>query len=108
MVSDRRAADKVGPLTRWAGARVDHDERLRSAPLAEQVEYFAHLMPDNLIGRHAVQHIEWALEYLGKRDYWAARRAERSSRVLRHRDQVTVDVRRILDAGLHKELDCRS
>ncbi len=79
MVSDRGAADKVGPLTPWAGARVDRDERPRSASLAEQVESFAHLMPDNLIGRHAVQHIERALEYLGKRDYWAAsRRAEQS------------------------------
>jgi DNA-binding Lrp family transcriptional regulator len=36
---------------------------LRDAGLDIQVEHFARLFPDNLIGRHAVQHIEWALKY---------------------------------------------
>src|SRR5579859_4575482 len=52
MVWSRRAHDKVGPLIRWAEATIAADPVLRSAPPAEQVAYFARLMPDSTIGRH--------------------------------------------------------
>ena len=61
MVWERRSADKIGSLVRWALRRVETDSRLSNACVAEQVEYFRRLMPDNLIGRHAVSHIETVL-----------------------------------------------
>ena len=70
MVWERRARDKVGSLIRWAEATIAADPVLRSASRAEQIVFFARMMPDTLIGRHAVQHIEQALE-------WHERRARR-------------------------------
>ena len=61
LVLDRRAADKIGPLTRWAVRTVEADSSLRDASLAEQVDHFRTLLPADLIGQHAVFHIAWAL-----------------------------------------------
>ncbi|MBL7500488.1 hypothetical protein [Frankia nepalensis] len=106
MVWGRRAADKVGPLTRWASVQVGRDEVLRDAPLTEQVDYFARLVPDNTIGRHAVQHIESDLRHAADRERWLARRAEWSAdQRRRHREQVSEDVDGILAAGCHRELN---
>lgn len=77
MVRGRRAQDKVGPLIRWAEARIAADPVLRSAPRAEQVACFARLMPDTTIGRHAVQHIEQACSGVS-----AARSTTRAARPL--------------------------
>lgn len=57
MVWDRRAADKVGPLVRWALHQVRHDPRLREAGFAERIDHFRQLLPNNTIGRHALSHI---------------------------------------------------
>jgi hypothetical protein len=101
MVWSRRAADKVGPLTRWAKATIAADPVLRSAPRAEQVAYFARLMPDNTIGRHAVQHIEQALE-------WEERRARyNTGRPAGHAPKMERQLRQILEAGLHATLNAR-
>jgi hypothetical protein len=103
MVLDRRSADKIGPLTRWAGATVDADPDLHDAPVHEQVAYFAAILPGDLIGKHAVQHIEWALKY---RDTpWGDWYAEASQRMEARRDQVAADARRILAAGRHRALN---
>ena len=104
MVWQRRGMDKVGPLIRWAQATIAADPKLRTAPIPEQVAYFARLMPPTLIGRHAVSHIASALE-------WRARRAgpgtgfrpgpgggPRTAETERR-------VRRILEAGLHGTLN---
>lgn len=103
MVWDRRDADKVGPLVRWAMATIAADPALRSATRAEQVAYFAGLLPDTTIGRHAVQHIEMALEWRDLR--WP-------SRAHRVRDEPRPEVvamesqlRRILEDGLHGALN---
>lgn len=106
MVWERRAADKIGPLTRWAVAVVRAEPDLRDAGLDVQVEHFAALFPDNLIGRHAVQHIRWALEYETNRHVWQDRRMWSAQRQQQeHRAQVTVDVRRIVEAGAHGDLN---
>jgi hypothetical protein len=62
LVRQRRDRDKVGPLIRWAEAVIAADPVLRTAPRSEQVAYFVRLMPGTLMGRHAAQHIDWALE----------------------------------------------
>ncbi len=64
MVWDRRSADKVAPLVRWALHHVRHDARLRDAESAERLDHFRQLLPDNTIGRHALSHIAWPLERL--------------------------------------------
>jgi hypothetical protein len=104
MVLRRRAQDKVGPLIRWAEATIAADPILRWAPRAEQVAFFARLMPDTTIGRHAVQHIEQALE-------WRERRARyKGSRPTAPGPHVTAmerDLRQILQDGLHATLNAR-
>lgn len=102
MVWQRRFADKTGSLTRWAASRVDRDDDLRYAPVDEQRDHFARLLPDNLIGRHAVQHIESALEYRARRDDWRGRRAAQADRRDRERARFAADLRILLDAGCHQ------
>jgi len=102
MVWGRRARDKVGPLIRWAEATIAADPVLRSAPRAEQVAYFARLMPDTTIGRHAVQHIEQALEWRERR---ARQAASRSTAPGPHVADMERQLRQILEAGLHATLN---
>lgn len=103
MVWDRRSADKVGPLVRWAEATIAADPVLRSAPLCEQVAYFAGLLPDTTIGRHAVQHIEMAL----KRREWRAWGQKRKEPDGPRPEAVAMadQLQRILGSGLHGVLN---
>ncbi|ADP82025.1 hypothetical protein [Pseudofrankia inefficax] len=106
LVWNRRAADKTGPLTRWAGAQVDRDARLREAPQSEQVAHFARLVPDNLIGRHALQHIEADLEYRARQAEWRQRTTARAeAEFLALRNQVVRDAETILRVGRHREVN---
>lgn len=106
MVVDRRSADKIGPLTRWAIRTIEQDPVLRDAALADQVAYFAARLPTDVIGRHAVVHIELALQWRfhpdSARRYWgpapAPTRHER-------RAQVVADARLVLESGRHRELN---
>jgi hypothetical protein len=102
MVLGRRAQDKVGPLIRWAMATIAADPVLRSAPRAEQVAYFARLMPDTTIGRHAVQHIEQALQWHERR---AQYNANRPSAPGPHAAEMERQLGRILETGLHATLN---
>ncbi len=52
-VWNRRDGDKLGPLLRWGRART------RNLPLDERLEAVRRLFDDNLIGRHALSHLEW-------------------------------------------------
>lgn len=97
MVWNRRAADKVGPLVRWALHRVRHDPRLRDASLCERLDHFRQLLPDNTIGRHALSHIAWPLERLDAQLKQLARRGS-DDRAL---------VRALFEAGYHRELNAR-
>lgn len=101
-VWDRRAADKIGSLTRWALATVRRDPALRDATLQDQVDHFAALLPDNLIGRHAVEHIRFALEWEHRRGEWTMYRTNVVSS-----DQLAARVRTILAEGRHGELNAR-
>ena len=102
MVWSRRGRDKVGPLIRWAQATIAADPVLRSAPRADQVAYFARLMPDNTVGRHAVQHIEQALEW---REYRAQLSSSRPSAGAPDVAEMERQLRQILEAGLHATLN---
>lgn len=58
IVQDRRNADKLGPLLRWA--KVTHD-RLMSGPewtVSDKIAYFKAVLPDTLQGRHALGHVK--------------------------------------------------
>jgi hypothetical protein len=53
MVDLRRHKDKVGPFSRWA-------ERVtKNIPHVNRLSYLRSLVPDTLIGEHAVSHVEW-------------------------------------------------
>lgn len=105
MVWERRSRDKVGPLCNWAIRTVAADEKLRAAPLHEQIAFIAALMTKDLIGAHAVSHVHWALgrefhpdRFRPWRTSYAVERAER-------RDRVSSDLRRILETGRHRKLN---
>lgn len=101
-VWDRRSADKVGPLIRWAIRRVERDPQLRDADVATQTAAFRSMFPDNLIGRHAIDHIRWALTWraegnrnLPRRAYWRGENL----------DALDAQVRSILENGQHSTLN---
>src|SRR5262249_8062663 len=51
-VADRRLDDKLGPLERWARAIT------RDVPLEDRLDAVRRVLDDNLIGRHALSHLE--------------------------------------------------
>jgi hypothetical protein len=104
MVWERRSRDKVGSLIRWARATIAADPLLRAASKADQVAYFAQMMPDTTIGRHAVQHIEQALEWDERRARYTTSRPAAPSP---HVTDMERQLRQILEAGLHAALNAR-
>lgn len=58
MVEDRRAADKVAPVIRWAEVRIARDPRLAGGDYWTRRNHFAALLGDTVIGRHALQHLD--------------------------------------------------
>lgn len=105
MVLDRRGADNAGALTRWAVAIVEADPKLRDAPLHEQVAHFASILPADMIGQHAVQHIEWALMYVAERPHWSERRARWAAQADQRKRDMVDALDRLLAAGLHGGLN---
>lgn len=57
IVDDRRGADKVQPLMRWAPSQV------KDARKEDRLSKMYALLPDNTIGRHAVSHIQRVKEF---------------------------------------------
>jgi hypothetical protein len=102
MVLDRRAADNVGALTRWATAVVAADATLRDAPVHVQVAHFAAILPADVIGRHAVQHIEWALTYLAQRPMSDARRASWRDRAAKRQQALAEALSQVIAQGRHR------
>ncbi|MCO4745256.1 MAG: hypothetical protein KC912_10750 [Proteobacteria bacterium] len=49
----RRAADKLNPFIRWAKART------ANLPVESRISRMRSVLPDGLIGEHAVSHLEW-------------------------------------------------
>lgn len=60
-VEDRRSKDKVAPLIRWASRTIVVDRHLRDAAPAQQLEYFRRALPNNVIGHHAIFHLEMVI-----------------------------------------------
>lgn len=52
-VYDRREGDKLGALTRWAPHLVEDVRR------EDRLSKLRSILPDNLIGRHAISHLEY-------------------------------------------------
>jgi hypothetical protein len=109
LIWTRRAWDKVGPLTRWAVRRVLADPDLRAAPLADQVNHFRGMLPDNTVGRHALQHIESTLRWKLRAGDWssAAQRGAADAAAQERIATMTAQTHRILAAGRHAELNHR-
>lgn len=105
MVLDRRGADNVGALTRWAADVVEADPNLREAPLHVQVAHFAGILPADLIGQHALQHIEWALKYRAERPCWSQRRAAALARAAVRQQDLVAALRDLMAAGRHGDFN---
>lgn len=100
LVWDRRAHDKVGPLCRWAVRRVATNPELADLDVVGQVEALRKVLPDNLIGRHALSHIERAIEsdrIRRDRGRRPASSSYREARVAFLREQLQF----VLDSGRH-------
>ena len=76
MRSERRAADKVAPLMRWAEAKV------ADLPMEDRETYIRKILPEGMIGNHAWTHLEFSdafdpdpVEY-----YWKLPLKERMNR----------------------------
>jgi hypothetical protein len=63
-VRARREADKLAPLTRWAVAST------RDMPPIDRLPYLASVLPQNLIGAHALSHLQWEKELNPDRLWW--------------------------------------
>ena len=61
MVGNRREADKLGPLLRWAERRAEDLVSRRAYVDAELLAWFRASLPDTTAGRHACDHIEWVI-----------------------------------------------
>ena len=59
MIYERRIHDHLGALLRWAHHRYENDPVLRDATDTTIDRYFGSLLPDNLSGFHARDHIKW-------------------------------------------------
>jgi hypothetical protein len=119
LVDERRSADKVASLQRWAVRRVAKRPGLAGASLRDQIDHFRDLLPDNTIGRHALGHIAGSLwwefhrtpgsapaiedQALLGRGYWPWGSAP--CRSAPDRERLVRDVRRILELGLHRDLN---
>ncbi len=104
MVWDRRAADKTGPLVRWAAAAVESDPALREADWPTQKAWFTAVLPKDLIGQHALTHIEMAI---GPSATYSWMRRKPARPLTDIRAELTLQVRRILESGRHGELNIR-
>jgi hypothetical protein len=102
MVSERRDADKVGPLERWAGRAIATDCALGAADYEDRYAHFAGIVSDNTIGRHALQHLS---SVIGTPPGWELRRRPRRDTTDDRPDELRVAVETILNSGAHGDLN---
>ena len=102
MVQERRGADHVGRLIRWARHHAHSDRNLIDATHEDRLAHFASVLPNNLAGRHALTHIDYALRHRSNR---AGK--HRSDAHDEHLDKVRAALLVILRAGCHGELNRR-
>lgn len=108
--NSRRGADKIGPFSRWAEAitkNVDQDSRLT---------YVKSLLPKNVIGDHALTHIEWKDHFasraeiqleknkdLNREDEY--RKKQNKNKRISHDEQLELLYKVIENSYLHRELN---
>jgi len=103
VVRDRREADKLRPLMRWAPKAVAHLEP------ADRLPTLRSWLPDGIIGWHAMTHLMWVDGLYDEdaehhyRYYFGRRRYDDEQRLA---EQVA-KVEAILDKGMHAELNRR-
>ena len=57
LVAERRMADNVAPLIRWARAHVQADPYLRELRSVDLLAHFRDVLPGDAAGRHALEHL---------------------------------------------------
>lgn len=106
IVRQRRDSDKVGPIMAWARATA---AALPGDDL-DKYMWFKRVLPDNLIGRHALSHIEFIFDDLpGSYNRFRYRgttetRAQRQARWAQEHETWTALVRTVIETR-HKEFN---
>jgi hypothetical protein len=93
VVFARRNADKVAPLMRWAVGST------RSIRHEDRLSHLAAILPANLIGRHAMTHLDWMQELNPIKKwsiFWFSPREARDPNELREA------IESVMDAGYHR------
>lgn len=72
---DRRQGDKLGGFIRWATAIT------KDLPLEKRLPHIKRLLPDNLIGRHAISHLVYLDHFAVPQDheFWLRPRSNRTT-----------------------------
>jgi hypothetical protein len=70
-----------------------------------QVAHFAAILPPDLIGRHAVQHIRWALTYLAQRPAWDARRDSWRNSPAKRQQALAEALHQVIARGGHRDFN---
>lgn len=100
MVRDRRAADKLNHFERWA-VRSTMD-----IPVQNRLSHLRSVLPDGLIGDHAVSHLRWIDKIVPPAEHdW---RYRRSGRYPQRPDPVPVlaaRLRTLVETGGHAQLN---
>lgn len=98
VIYNRRGADKVAPFERWAVARTkDINEPV------DRLNYIKSLLPENLIGRHAITHVEFLDEF--KVDYDHVLRYFRHVKEHDEKGDIAKALLAALSDGRHKEIN---
>lgn len=92
---ERRAADNVSAVVRWAEALT------KDIPTGDRVAFMKRLLPDNLIGRHALTHLEFLDNDIDHRRWRAGYEEARRRRTA----ELTRQVRGLLRLGAHAEIN---
>ena len=101
VVTQRRDADKVAPLQRWAVARTRH------LPQPDRLPSLRSAVPSTLIGRHALSHLTRLPELRNPRlpPTWLERAIARSARSASRTAQLDRQIRRAFEDGRHGALN---
>lgn len=101
IVDNRREADKLGPLFRWAPAQVEH------LPQHERLDAMRALIGNTPMGRHALGHLKFEdafyvedpTSYRYGNAAWAARRAEYAEARRRNAELLREDLRFVVETN---------
>jgi hypothetical protein len=101
IVSDRREADKLNHFIRWAEAIT------QGVPRDDRVKHMRGMLPEGLIGWHAVSHLEFRDHFrttaqIAERDAWRASWAKNRTRRRTREDNVMLLREVMEDSALHR------